>query len=100
MTQRQLESAVAGRTGESVCTIRQRGFHASARRSTLDLEPEDLALVVECPGCGRPLILDRPSRRSQLVDCPCCDAEYPYADDEVVVRSVPCRGSGIKGLRP
>ena len=54
MTQSQLESAIAGVTGESVQTVHQLGFSISAS-SGGDLEPEDLHLVVDCPFCRHPV---------------------------------------------
>ena len=51
MTHRQLVQAVAGATGESVRTIRDRGFGVLPSRPTI--VPEDLGLALDCPFCGQ-----------------------------------------------
>jgi hypothetical protein len=82
VNQSEVERAVARATGESRRFIKQFGF------SLIADEPAscpDLALVIDCPGCGAALdpddALDGPSE----VECDHCDAIYPMAPEEVYV---------------
>jgi hypothetical protein len=84
MTQLQLECAVARATGEPLALIRGRGFGLAARRPS-DLEPEDLALQVECPFCGRRLPYLGTSRGGSLAlgECLTCDVYFDVAPADV-----------------
>jgi hypothetical protein len=83
MTQSQLESTVARRTGESLATIRRLGFHAQVS-PTADLEPEDLHLAVDCPFCGKGTKLPSgPGGLPPLAECDRCDVFFDYAPAEV-----------------
>jgi hypothetical protein len=82
MKSQQLQRAVARATGESVTTIRSRGFSVLA----LDVPVAEVAdvLYLSCPGCGREVPLS--STDDTLPDwaeCADCDIAYPYADEEV-----------------
>jgi hypothetical protein len=83
MTQAELERALVRATGESRQAIRQHGF------MLIDEEAEPLwdpKLAIDCPGCGNCLSLDSRSRpRTEFIDCPRCDASYPYSESEVYV---------------
>ncbi len=83
VTQSQLESTVARRTGESLATIRHLGFHAQAGPPA-DLEPEDLHLAVDCPFCGGGTPLSSGSDGLPvLAECDRCDVFFDYAPAEV-----------------
>jgi hypothetical protein len=75
MTQQQLDRTVARKTGESIHTIRHRGFSIQAGPPQ-DLEPEDLLLAVDCPFCGQPCHL--PAGLSALAECNSCDVDFDY----------------------
>ncbi len=70
MTQTELDKAVARATGESRSLISRYGF------SLVPEEPERparLSVVLDCPGCGTVLDVDRVSQPHQI-ECPRCDA--------------------------
>ena len=83
MTRLDIEQAVARVTGESRRLIRRYGF------SLLDAEPEtseEPLLVLDCPGCGAPLNASNSSTELiESVECPRCDAVFPFAVEEVYV---------------
>ena len=54
MTQSQLLRSVAGRTGESIGTLRRLGFGILAAEPG-GPEPGDMHPVVDCPSCSRPV---------------------------------------------
>src|SRR5580658_2205205 len=87
MIRSEIERAVSRATGESRRTIRAYGF------SLLTEEPEsfyDPLLVLDCPGCGVPLDAANFSTGVlKFVECPRCDAVYPFADDEIYVANGP-----------
>ena len=84
MTQRQLDLAVAGATGESLATIRRLGFVARADAPS-DLEPEDLHLAVDCPFCRSPVPYPGLARggSAALAECDACDVFFDFDPDEV-----------------
>jgi hypothetical protein len=84
-TQRQLDRAVARRTGESLATIRRLGFGPLvAGPDAPDLEPEDLQLALDCPFCGHPVALaSGPGGPPPLAGCDRCDVEFGYDPSEV-----------------
>jgi hypothetical protein len=93
MTQSQLNLAVASRTGESLATVRSIGF-STLKALRARLEPDDIALRLECPFCRAPIDLAR--ARSSLAACDACDTEFEYDEREVFVgvsRSVSQAGS-------
>lgn len=86
MTRTQLDHAVAGLTGESLRQVRRLGFqlHAGPRA---DLEPEDVALCLDCPFCGR-LVAPEPAPApapagARLAECRRCDVEFTYSDRDI-----------------
>jgi hypothetical protein len=83
MTRSEIERAVSRATGETRRTIRSYGF------GLMNEEPascEDPLLVVDCPGCGAPLDAGKASTGVfKFVECPRCDAVYPFAVDELYV---------------
>ena len=82
MTSRQLQRAVAARTGESVRTIRQHGFNLL--RLDVPIPRPVSRLCLACPGCGSdvPLTADA-GALPEWAECEQCDIAYPYDDDEV-----------------
>jgi hypothetical protein len=90
MNQSEVERAVARATGESRRFIKRFGF------SLLSEEPEDsadLALGIDCPGCGAALSPDHVVNLLNELECPRCDAVYPVAADELYVVDSPRTGS-------
>ena len=83
MSRSRLNSLVARATGESLSTIRSRGF------SVLELEVPvpDVAdsLCLSCPGCGTDVPLPAASDGTlpEWAECDQCDIAYPYHHDEV-----------------
>ena len=87
MTRSEIERAVARATGESRATIRSYGF------TLLPEEPDtatDPSLVLDCPGCGSSL--DATTAAAGIfraIECPRCDAVYPFALNELYVADGP-----------
>jgi hypothetical protein len=88
MTQRQLVSSVAFATGESLRTVRARGFGLVTKDSD-DVDPEDLRLVLDCPFCRKPVPYsgEVSSDVTPLAGCPDCDIEFPFELGEISVES-------------
>jgi hypothetical protein len=83
MTQAQLDRAVARATGEPLRLIRGRGFGLAPRRPAAP-EPEDLALCVECPFCGRRLPYPgAPGGTPALGECDRCDVDFDVTPGDV-----------------
>jgi hypothetical protein len=82
MTQNELNRAVARATGESRGTIRDLGFTLVTQEAEPATEP---TLAVDCPGCGARLEVHSCDSNRGEVECPCCDAVYPYSDEEIYV---------------
>ena len=83
MTQPQLDRAVARSTGESLRTVRRLGFGLHSG-PPIDLEPEDIALAVDCPFCGRPCAVPvGPAGSAPLAECDRCDIYFDYRPHEV-----------------
>jgi hypothetical protein len=84
MTQTQLSYSVAFVTGETLRTVRDRGFSLVAENPD-DLEPEDLRLVLDCPFCRT--AVPYPGLASDgslpMAECLDCDVYFPFALDEV-----------------
>lgn len=82
MTRDQLRQ-VTRATGESVQTIRHRGFEIVDP----DEEREELEtlLTLQCPFCGRQVVLsaDGPEGLPELAECNGCDLIFDYQDDDV-----------------
>ncbi len=85
MTQSQLDRAVAAATGESLRTIHALGFGRPA-----ELEPEDLALRVDCPFCGAAVPAPAPHAADALAfaECARCDVAFDCPDDEVYAAAI------------
>jgi hypothetical protein len=90
MTQLQLDRAVARATGEPLTLIRGLGFGPAPHRPA-DLEPEDLALRVECPFCGRHLPYPGVARGGSLAlgECLACDVYFDVAPADVFAAPAP-----------
>jgi hypothetical protein len=73
--------SIAHATGESLSTIRSRGF------SVLELDIPRVAagrLCISCPGCGHDVSLARQDvEPTEWAECEQCDIAYPYDDEEV-----------------
>jgi hypothetical protein len=86
MTQSELERAVCRATGESRQTIRRYGFGLVEELSEFLVAP---SLAVDCPGCGTALDVVNPSTSpGKFIECPRCDAVYPFTVDEIYVSEV------------
>jgi hypothetical protein len=86
MTQNELNRAVARATGESRGTIRDLGFTLVTQETEPVTEP---TLAVDCPGCGARLEVNSSDPSRGHVECPRCDAVYPYSDEEIYVSDSP-----------
>jgi len=88
LTQAQLDQEVASATGESLKTIRTRGFGLVSEKPA-DLEPEDLQLQLTCPFCGEhvPYRGGSSDGSAPLAECDRCDLEFPFEPDEVYAAS-------------
>jgi hypothetical protein len=84
MTQRQLESAVAGAAGESLGMIRGRGFGLVSPVPP-GLDPEGCILTVDCPLCRRPAAYPGLGRDGllHLAECLACDLYFAIRPDDV-----------------
>jgi hypothetical protein len=84
LTQAQLDQEVASVTGESLQTIRTRGFGLVSENLD-DLEPEDLQLQLTCPFCRAQVPYPGGScdGSTPLAECDHCDLEFPFKLDEV-----------------
>jgi hypothetical protein len=89
MTQAQLDRAVVAATGESLATVRTRGFSLLDPRP-VPREPDDLSLVLDCPFCGRSVPYPGAARQGALALAACarCDVDFEFQVDEVYA-SVP-----------
>lgn len=85
MTQIQLDRAVASATGESLRTIHALGFGRPA-----ELEPEDLALCVDCPFCGAavPAPIAHAADAMAFAECARCDVAFDCGVDEVYAAAI------------
>ena len=92
MTQRHLDHAVAGATGESLRTVRRLGFSLQAARPA-DQDPEDLRLALDCPFCRQPVPYPGPAGDglAPLAECPRCDVDFDFVAAEVYA-SAPLAG--------
>ena len=79
-----IDRAVAAATGEPLSTIRRLGFGPAALHAP---DPSEIALVLDCPFCGRPAAY--PGRgmggEPAMAECDRCDVYFDFADDEVYV---------------
>jgi hypothetical protein len=78
-----IDRAVADATGEPLSTIRRLGFEPAARPH----EPGEIALVLDCPFCGRPVAYPGRGRGGEpaMAECGRCDVYFDFPDDEVYV---------------
>jgi hypothetical protein len=83
VTKLALDRAVAAATGETTSTIRRLGFGPAPGGA----ESDDIALVLDCPFCGRPVAYPGRGRGGEpaMAECPRCDVYFDFADDEVYV---------------
>ena len=84
MTKLALDRAVAAATGETTSTIRRLGFGPAAPPPA---DPGDLALVLDCPFCGRPVAYPGRGKGGApaMAECGRCDVYFDFADREVYV---------------
>jgi hypothetical protein len=80
LTQSQIDQAVAQATGESLRTVRNRGFSEPAL-----LEADDITLVLDCPFCGRAVPYPGRARDGSavLAECLRCDVYFGFDETEV-----------------
>jgi hypothetical protein len=86
VTRSQLDRAVARETGETVRTVRARGFSVLPRRPEA-AAAEDPRLVLDCPTCLRPVPYPGVTGDGApaLAECPACDAYFPVGPAAVYV---------------
>jgi hypothetical protein len=79
-----IDRAVAAATGEPLSTIRRLGFGPAAPHAP---DPAEIALVLDCPFCGRPVAYPGRGRRGEpaMAECGRCDVYFDFAVDEVYV---------------
>jgi hypothetical protein len=83
MTRAEVESAVCRATGENRRLVRSYGFSLVEEEPQLISSP---SLTIDCPGCGASLEASNISTGSlKFIECPRCDAVYPFAIDEIYV---------------
>ena len=83
MTPSEVERAVCRVTGESRHLIRSYGFSLIDPQSASIADP---ALALDCPGCGASLdAAHASSGPHRFIECPRCDAVYPFSIDEIYV---------------
>ena len=84
MTKLALDRAVAAATGEPLSTIRRLGFGPEVPRTP---DAAELALVLDCPFCGRPAAYPGRGKLGELAlaECDRCDVYFDFADVEVYV---------------
>lgn len=83
MTPADVERAVCRVTGESRRLVHSYGFSLIDTQSASIADP---SLVLDCPGCGAPLDASHVSSGPLgFIECPRCDAIYPFAVDEIYV---------------
>ena len=103
MTTDQVCAAVSRATGESVATIRQRGFSLvfPPDRALVDSDPPELVLAMECPFCGAVVTLSTggPADLPAVAECIRCDAMCSYDCDEIFVADAATLSIPIEGER-
>jgi hypothetical protein len=79
-----IDRAVAIATGEPLSTIRRLGFEPDSSRRD---DPAEIALVLDCPFCGRPVAYPGRGRCGEpaMAECGRCDVYFDFPDDEVYV---------------
>ena len=85
MSRAELHLAVADATGEALATIDRLGFRLLTGDS-LDEPCEDQPLLVlDCPCCGKPIVLSDgdPENLPAVAECGRCEAVFDYREDEV-----------------
>jgi hypothetical protein len=94
VNRRQLDRAVARATGESLRTVRARGFGVLDVRPAAP-GPEGLSLVTDCPHCRRPV--PYPGRAADgspaQAECPGCDLYFEPRPETVYATSERARAS-------
>ena len=98
MTQTQIDDAVADALGETLHTVHRIGFSVVPEKPA-DLEPEDLALCIECPFCRKTRPFPGPTRGGDvpLGECPDCDVYFDIEPGDVfaaVLPTIRSRGRG------
>ena len=79
-----IDRAVAAATGEPLSVVRRLGFGPDEAHRR---EPDDLALVLDCPFCRRPIAYPGRGRSGEpaMAECDRCDVYFDFADAEVYV---------------
>jgi hypothetical protein len=84
VTQRQLDRAVASRTGETLRTVNRFGFSLETRDND-GPGTDRLRLLVDCPFCNRPADYPGLARggAQALAECDRCDIFFDFTPGEV-----------------
>ena len=96
MTQRRLDHAVAGATGESLRTVRRLGFTIPSALPDGE-DPEGLFLAVDCPFCRQGVPYPGPAcdGPDAPAECPACDIYFDCGPDDIYASGpVPARAAG------
>jgi hypothetical protein len=97
MTERQLVALVASATGESLRTVRDRGFGLVLDDAD-DPDPTNLRLVLDCPFCRRAVPYPGLASDGSLPTAEClgCDVYFTFALDEVYAAGSPDAGRTMR----
>lgn len=79
-----LNRAVARSTGDSLRTVRRLGFGPP-----IALDPDDVALVVDCPFCGKACSVPTTfCGKTPMGECDPCDIDFDFDPAEIYVTNV------------
>ena len=82
MAHHPFDEQIARATGESLRTVRARGF--SLLTLAVPIPQPTPRLCLACPGCGADVPLsDDEGELPEWAECTQCDIAYPYHDEEV-----------------
>ena len=82
MCRPRLNAEIARATGESLRTIRSRGFNLLTL--VVPIPQPTPRLCLACPGCGSDVPLSgNEGELPEWAECAQCDIAYPYRDEEV-----------------
>lgn len=81
MTIQELETALVAKTGEPLATLRQRGFHELTRQRPV----ASLDLWLDCPFCGRPVLVagDDQDPLPDQAECGQCETTFEFDRHEL-----------------
>ena len=102
MTTDQVCAAVSRATGESLATIRHRGFSIERLPDPkVDSDESDVCLALDCPFCGAVVVVshDGPAGLPVVAECDRCDTMFGYDCEEVYVADIAAIPAPVCGER-